>query len=159
MRPVLLSLALLAVCLWAPVSARAANEVKWTGGLRLSVVELARTVDLSRGKEEFLTVTVEVTGADPVRLRRVLPVVIERAFAVGLVVRGLDGPCGPPLCAFGADPRITGLTPIPEQLDGRTYLAACADCAVRDACFGVRVADVELYGDACAQPLAARPAA
>ena len=96
---------------------------------------------------------------EPDRLRAVLRTVIDRAFALGIAVSGLDGPCGPPLCAFGADPRITALTPIPEQLSGRTYLAACAECAVRDACFGVRVADVELYGDACAQPLAARPVA
>jgi hypothetical protein len=96
---------------------------------------------------------------EPARLRAVLRTVIDRAFALGITVSGLDGPCGPPLCAFGADPRITALAPIPEQLDGRTYLAACAACAVRGACFGVRVADVELYGDACAQPLAARPAA
>lgn len=96
---------------------------------------------------------------EPERLRAVLRTVIDRAFALGVRVSGLDGPCGPPLCAFAADPRVATLAPIPERLDGRTYLPACADCAVRGACFGVRVADVELYGDACAQPLAAAPAA
>lgn len=90
---------------------------------------------------------------EPDRLRAVLRRVIDRAFALGIQVSGLDGPCGPPLCAFGADRRITRLAPVPEQLDGRTYLPACSDCAVRRACFGVRVADVELYGDACAQPI------
>jgi hypothetical protein len=94
---------------------------------------------------------------EPDRLRAVLRKVIDRAFALGIEVSGLDGPCGPPLCAFGADRRITALTPIPERLDGRAYLPACDACAVRRACFGVRVADVELYGDACALPLASPP--
>ena len=94
---------------------------------------------------------------EPDRLRAVLPGVIDRAFALGIEVSGLDGPCGPPLCAFGADRRITALAPISEQLAGRTYLAACAACAVRKACFGVRVADVDLYGDRCVRPLATSP--
>jgi MoaA/NifB/PqqE/SkfB family radical SAM enzyme len=95
---------------------------------------------------------------EPARLRAVLRKVIDRAFALGIPVSGLDGPCGPPLCAFGADRRIAALTPIREQLDGRAYLPACEGCAVRSACFGVRIADVELYGDACALPLAVPPA-
>ena len=91
---------------------------------------------------------------EPDRLRSVLRRVIDRAFALGVEVSGLDGPCGPPLCAFGADRRITRLAPVPQQLDGRTYLPACTDCAVRSACFGVRIADFELYGDSCASPIA-----
>ena len=96
---------------------------------------------------------------DPERVRAVLPAVIDRAFALGLAVRGLDGPCGPPLCAFAADRRITDLQPISETIAGRTYLPACAACAVRHACFGVRVADAEMYGDACVRPLPSAPAA
>jgi hypothetical protein len=95
---------------------------------------------------------------EPERLRAVLRVVIDHAFALGVRVTGLDGPCGPPLCAFGADRRITDLTPVREALQGRTYLSACAQCAVRSACFGARVADVEMYGDACVQPFAEPPA-
>ncbi len=95
---------------------------------------------------------------EPQRLRALLPKVIDRAFSLGINVSGLDGPCGPPLCAFGADRRITDLQPIPERLAGRTYLPACAQCAVRHACFGARNADVELYGDACVSPLADPPA-
>jgi uncharacterized Fe-S cluster-containing radical SAM superfamily protein len=95
---------------------------------------------------------------EPARLRGVLAKVIDRAFSLGIEVSGLDGPCGPPLCAFAADRRITKLQPIPEVLDGRTYLPACDDCSVRSACFGVRIADVELYGDACAEPLTEMPA-
>jgi MoaA/NifB/PqqE/SkfB family radical SAM enzyme len=96
---------------------------------------------------------------EPDRLRTVLRRVIDRAFALGVPVSGLDGPCGPPLCAFDADPRITALVPIPEPLRDRTYLRACDQCAVRGACYGVRLADVELYGDACVRPLATAPAA
>jgi hypothetical protein len=96
---------------------------------------------------------------EPDRLRAVLRTVIDRAFALGIPVSGLDGPCGPPLCSFGADRRITALTPISELLDGRAYLAACDGCAVRSSCFGVRIADVELYGDACALPLQSVPSA
>ncbi len=91
---------------------------------------------------------------EPERLRTVLASVIDQAFDIGVEVSGLDGPCGPPLCAFGADKRITKLTPISEEIEGRTYLAACEKCSVRKSCFGVRVADVELYGEACAKPIA-----
>jgi len=92
---------------------------------------------------------------EPVALRRALRQTLDRAFAVGLIPEGLDGPCGPPLCAFGADPRVTALTPIPEALPFRQYLPGCEECAVRAACFGCRTADVALYGDACAEPMRA----
>jgi uncharacterized Fe-S cluster-containing radical SAM superfamily protein len=95
---------------------------------------------------------------EPARLRAVLRSVIDRAFALGIPVSGLDGPCGPPLCAFGADRRIAALAPVAERLEGRAYLRGCDGCAVRAACYGVRVADVELYGEACVQPFSAPPA-
>jgi hypothetical protein len=43
------------------------------GGLKLEVQELAESVDLSRGQERFLTVTLEISGTDAARLRRVQP--------------------------------------------------------------------------------------
>ncbi len=95
---------------------------------------------------------------EPARLREVLRETLARAFTLGLVPDGLDGPCGPPLCVFDADPRITSLAPVKGPVDFRLHVAACDTCAVRDACFGVRSLDVELFGDACAFPLAARPA-
>jgi hypothetical protein len=55
------------------IPAYAGEAAKPTADLRLQVVELARTVDLSRGKEEFLALTVEVSGAEPTRMRRVQP--------------------------------------------------------------------------------------
>jgi hypothetical protein len=96
---------------------------------------------------------------EPTKLRRILKPTIDRAFALGIVVRGLDGPCGPPLCAFGADRRIASLNPIPESLDFRQYLPGCNGCSVRSACFGVRSGQAALYGDACIQPITSLAAA
>ena len=90
---------------------------------------------------------------DPSRVRTVLRVVIERAIALGMVVRGLDGPCGPPLCAFGADRRVISGKPIPGPVDFRRKLPACDRCAARSACFGVRHLDVERFGEACVSPM------
>jgi hypothetical protein len=114
---------------------------------------------LSQPSDPFDKSLLPTVVPEPGRLRAVLRATIDRAFALGVPVSGLDGPCGPPLCAFAADRRITALRPIAEQVSGRTYLAACDGCAVRSACFGVRVADVDLYGEACVQPLATLPAA
>jgi hypothetical protein len=49
------------------------TEEKTAAGLKLSVSEISRSVDLSRGREEFLTVSLDITSADPSRLRRVQP--------------------------------------------------------------------------------------
>jgi hypothetical protein len=114
---------------------------------------------LSQPCDPFDPALLPAVVPEPDRLRAVLRKVIDRCFALGVPVSGLDGPCGPPLCAFGADRRITALGPIPERLQDRTYLAACDECAVRHACFGVRLADAGLYGDACVRPLTAVPAA
>lgn len=94
---------------------------------------------------------------EPTKLRRVLRETLDRAFALGVEPQGLDGPCGPPLCAFDADPRVTSLKPVPGPLEFRQHLPVCDTCTVRSACFGVRTADVALYGDACATPLLHRP--
>lgn len=42
-------------------------------GLKLDVVEIAQSVDLTRGKERFLTVTVDISGGTAQRLQRVQP--------------------------------------------------------------------------------------
>ena len=89
----------------------------------------------------------------PERLREVLRATVARALALGLEPRGLDGPCGPALCAFDADQRITRLAPVPGPVEFRLHVPACATCAVRSACFGVRSLDVELFGEACVFPL------
>lgn len=118
---------------------------------------LLRKLMLSYPTDPYDQSLIPAIVPEPAALRRALGETLERAFAVGLVPEGLDGPCGPPLCAFGADPRVTSLAPIPEELPFRQYLPACAGCAVRAACFGCRTADVALYGDACAAPLGAPP--
>jgi hypothetical protein len=67
-------LAVVAAC-WAvaglvlPATAQEAVSA----GLKLRVTEVAQTVDLGRGGEKFLTVTVEITGAQAGPLRRVQP--------------------------------------------------------------------------------------
>lgn len=95
---------------------------------------------------------------EPARLRTVLKATLARAFALGVPVQGLDGPCGPPLCAFGADRRITDLGPVPELVSFRSHVPACDRCAVKSACLGVRKIDVELFGEACVAPLDHAPA-
>lgn len=95
---------------------------------------------------------------DPVRLRAILGPTIDRALALGIAVRGLDGPCGPQLCAHGADPRVTRLEPVGhDDLEFRGQLPACEGCVVRAACRGPRHVQVERYGDACVAPILALP--
>ena len=91
---------------------------------------------------------------EPETLRRELRRALDRCFALGVQVDGLDGPCGPPLCAHGADRRVVSLETVREALPFRRYLPVCEGCAVRSACFGVRTHDVSLYGDRCASPVA-----
>ena len=90
---------------------------------------------------------------EPARLRAALREAIDRAFVLGIVVRGLDGPCGPALCAFDADERILSGKPIPGPVEFRRKVAACDRCAVQSACFGVRHVDVELFGETCVTPI------
>lgn len=96
---------------------------------------------------------------EPNQLRTSLRKTVERAVAVGLKLDGLDGPCGPALCAFGADPRVVSLRPVPGPLPAhfRIKLPSCDDCQVADACFGVRPEEHARYGDGVVEPLDARP--
>src|SRR5438067_11041536 len=57
----------------APRTPVAAAGDAAAGDLRVRVVEMARSVDLARGREEFLTVAVEISGGDAGSLRRVQP--------------------------------------------------------------------------------------
>lgn len=94
---------------------------------------------------------------DPDALRVALRAAVDRAIALGIVLDGIDGPCGPPLCAHGADRRIVALQPV-EPLSFRTFVAACEGCAVRHACPGVRAGDVATFGERVARPIASVPA-
>ncbi|TKD09683.1 radical SAM protein [Polyangium fumosum] len=93
---------------------------------------------------------------DPARLRAALRKALDRAFVLGIVVRGLDGPCGPPLCAFDADERVLSGKPIPGPVEFRRKVPACERCAVQSACFGVRHIDVERFGETCVAPIERR---
>jgi hypothetical protein len=55
------------------ISHPAGAQEKSAAGLKLAVAEISRSVDLSRGREEFLTVALDITSADPARIRRVQP--------------------------------------------------------------------------------------
>lgn len=115
---------------------------------------LLRSLMISYPTEPFDRALVPEIVPEPARLRAALREAIDRALALGIRVRGLDGPCGPPLCAFGADPRITELRPVPGQVDFRLHVAACDRCVVKHVCFGVRSVDVDRYGEACVEPIA-----
>jgi MoaA/NifB/PqqE/SkfB family radical SAM enzyme len=90
---------------------------------------------------------------EPERLRRALRLTLDRCFELGIRVSGLDGPCGPPLCAHGADPRVASLELLKEPLSSRRYLPSCEGCSVRHACFGVRTRDADLFGERCTVPV------
>lgn len=94
---------------------------------------------------------------DPDALRRALRATIDRCVALGVEVDGLDGPCGPPLCAHGADRRVVQLQTIREPISFRCFVPACDDCAVRPACPGVRSGDLDAFGARCVEPLARWP--
>ncbi|UQA60200.1 radical SAM protein [Polyangium aurulentum] len=112
---------------------------------------------ISYPTEPFDRTLVPAIVPDPARLRVALGRAIDRAMELGIAVRGLDGPCGPPLCAFGADSRVISGKPIPAPVEFRRHLPACDGCAVKSACFGVRHVDVERFGEGCVAPLARAP--
>jgi hypothetical protein len=89
----------------------------------------------------------------PERVKKALRITIDRALALGITVRGLDGPCGPPLCAFDADRRVISGKSISGEVDFRKRVPACNRCAARSACFGVRHIEVELFGEECVTPI------
>ena len=93
----------------------------------------------------------------PEALRSVLRATIDRAAARGIRLEGLDGPCGPPLCAFGADPRVTALSPATGPVSFRRFLAPCEQCSVKSACLGVQEVAATMFGDDAVRPLAMAP--
>lgn len=92
----------------------------------------------------------------PDSMRDALTRTLEAAAASGLAVQGVAGPCGAPLCAFDADPRVVDRTRTVEPVPFKRYLDGCADCELRRACFGVRHEDAERWGDACIRPIASQ---
>ena len=140
-----------------------------TGTALATLVELPRFVARSFGRSLALGLTLSYPVApfararlrevlpEPTRLRALLAQTIEQACAEGLALRGLDGPCGPPLCAFAADRRVTAGKVVPAPVGFRRHASACARCAVRAACFGVSDDTLALFGEGCVLPVAVRP--
>lgn len=89
----------------------------------------------------------------PDQRRAALSAAIEAATREGIAVDGVAGPCGAPLCAFDADPRVIDRTRVVEPVSFRRYLDGCDGCSVRRACFGVRHEDADRWGDACIRPV------
>ncbi|HRI63819.1 MAG TPA: radical SAM protein [Polyangium sp.] len=114
---------------------------------------LLSSLMISQPTEPFDRTILPMVVPDPARVRKSLRATIERAFDVGLAIRGLDGPCGPPLCAFGGDKRLVSGKPITSGVDFRRHVPACDQCAARPACFGVRHVEVELFGEECVEPI------
>jgi pyruvate-formate lyase-activating enzyme len=96
---------------------------------------------------------------EPARLREVLRATIDRAVALGIRLEGLDGPCGPPLCAFDADPRVATLAKVPSGVPFRRFTLPCETCAVRGACLGAHEAQLSSFGESSVMPLARVPEA
>ncbi|MEI8255058.1 MAG: hypothetical protein WCJ30_05235, partial [Deltaproteobacteria bacterium] len=92
-----------------------------------------------------------------VATRAMLRTMIEEAVRCGIQLQGLDGPCGPPLCLSGADPRVMQLHALPGRADERSYVPKCEGCAVRFACHGVRDRQLGLFGNEWVEPFAALP--
>lgn len=114
---------------------------------------LLSSLMISQPTEPFERSLLPTVVPDPARVRTSLRATLDRAIALGITVRGLDGPCGPPLCAFGGDKRLLSGKPIPGPVDFRRYVPACDRCTVRTSCFGVRHVEVELFGESCVEPV------
>ncbi len=91
--------------------------------------------------------------ADPDDVRRALAATLDEAEKHRVRIFGIDGPCGPPLCAFGADRRVTDLAPKPS-VSFRVHVDECASCRVRLACYGVQRDDYARFGSRAVLPLA-----
>ena len=74
---------LLAVAVLLFAASRAGAAPVKVEGLNLQVAEVADSVDLSRGKERFLTLTVEISGVEAAQLRRVQPLRDDFQLLVG----------------------------------------------------------------------------
>ena len=92
-----------------------------------------------------------------------LRMAIDRARAAGLHVRDLQDPTGiPALCVLGADAEYLGGIAAQQssprfhvwESDWLTRVAACSQCAMRDACMGIPKHYLALHGDAEFVPFA-----
>ena len=113
----------------------------WLGGVSVSVPVLPFEYALTRA-----------IIAEPEDVRASLARTIDAAEQHGVLIFGIDGPCGPPLCAFGADRRVTDLSP-KAPVSFRTHVAECEECRVRRSCHGVQSDEYELFGPRAIAPI------
>lgn len=113
----------------------------WLGGVSISVPVLPW---------EY-TLTPKVI-AEPEDVRASLARTIDAAAEHGVLIFGIDGPCGPPLCAFGADRRVTDLAP-KGPVSFRAHVAECERCRVRGSCHGVQPDEYALFGSRAVAPI------
>lgn len=90
--------------------------------------------------------------AAPEDVRAALARTIDLAERHSIRLLGLDGPCGPPLCAFGADRRATTLEPR-APLSFRAHVAECEGCAVKGSCHGVQPEAYAMFGPRAVLPV------
>ncbi|MEZ4296045.1 MAG: radical SAM protein [Polyangiaceae bacterium] len=113
----------------------------WLGGVSVSVPVLPWEYAL-----------IPKVIADPDDVRRELARAIDAAEEHDVLIFGIDGPCGPPLCAFGADRRVTDLSP-KGPVSFRTHVPECDSCAVRSSCHGVQPDEYKLFGPRAVAPV------
>ncbi|MBX3276163.1 MAG: radical SAM protein [Sandaracinaceae bacterium] len=111
-----------------------------------------RAIVLSYPTRPFDDARFDALVPEPEPLRDALRATLAAARAHGVRLEGLDGPCGPPLCAFDADPWVTDRAPV-EPVHFRVHVPACDTCEVRRACFGVRPETVARFGARAVRPI------
>lgn len=113
----------------------------WFGGVSISAPVLSFDYTLAPS----LT-------ADPDDVRQALRATLDAAERHRVRIFGIDGPCGPPLCAFGADRRATDLSPKPA-VSFRIHVPECERCRVRSSCYGVQRDDYDRFGARAVAPI------
>jgi len=92
------------------------------------------------------------------RYRDVIPAMeaaVREAAARGITFGGFASMCGVPLCLVSTETQADIMAEIPEGFDRGAFIhpPACAGCALRTRCYGVRRGYLELYGDEELRPV------
>lgn len=74
---------------------------------------------------------------------------LDEARRLGVDVRGFESMCGIPLCLVPESARPEVVAVVPDGYDRGEFHhgAACAGCALRGRCYGLRTSYLTLYGD------------
>ncbi len=124
---------------------------RWPG-VEIGVSFVAASTDLVPRTEALIPRYADVIPA--------LAAGIARARALGVRLSGLESMCGIPLCLVPED--LSGffaLAEAPDGYDGGEIVRteACAACALRGRCFGLRRGYAELYGTDELRPVRVAP--